>query len=50
VIQNTLEKEANLKDLVIKLLKDRNFSDSDMLESLFDEIKIELQNQQKYID
>jgi len=47
VIQNTLEKEDNLKDLVVKLLQDRNFSDSDTLESLFDEIKIELQNQQK---
>jgi len=50
VIQNTLEKEANLKDLVVKLLQDRNFSDFQMLESLFDEIKIELQNQQKNIN
>jgi hypothetical protein len=50
VIQNTLEKEANLKNLVVKLLQDGNFSDSDMLESLFDEIKTELQNQQKNIN
>ncbi|EIJ66755.1 hypothetical protein BD31_I0242 [Candidatus Nitrosopumilus salaria BD31] len=50
MIQNTLEKEANLKNLVVKLLQDGNFSDSDTLESLFDEIKVELQNQQKNIN
>ena len=45
--QSTFEKEAYLKDLVVKLLKDRNLSDFDMLDSLFDEVKQELQNQDK---
>ena len=49
VIQNTFEKEAHLKDLVVKLLQERNLSDFDMLDSLFAEIKEELQNQQKNI-
>jgi len=42
VNQTTFEKEAYLKDLVVKLLKDRNLSDYDMLDSLFEEIKQEL--------
>ena len=41
VNQTTFEKEAYLKDLVVKLLKDRNLSDYDMLDSLFEEIKQE---------
>ena len=48
--QNTLAKEAFLKDLVVKLLKDRNLSDFDMLDSLFEEIKQELQNQDKSLN
>ena len=50
VNQNTFEKEAHLKDLVVKLLKDRNLSDFDMLDSLFAEIKQELHNQDKVSD
>ena len=42
--QSALEKEAYLKDLVEKLLKDRNLSDFEMLDNLFEEIKQELQN------
>lgn len=41
VNETTFEKEAHLKDLVVKLLKDRNLSDYDMLDSLFEEIKQE---------
>ena len=48
--QKTFEKEAYLKDFVVKLLKDRNLSDYDMLDSLFEEIKQELQKQDKSID
>ena len=48
--QTTFEKEAYLKDLVVKLLKDRNLSDYDVLDSLFEEIKLELQNQVKSTD
>ena len=48
--QNTFEKEAYLKDLVVKLLKDRNLSDYDMLDNLFEEIKDELKNQNKSVD
>ena len=47
MIQSTLDKESYLKDLVVKLLRERNLSDYDMLDSLFDEIKQELQNQDK---
>ena len=47
VIQSTSEKETYLKDLVIKLLQERNLSNFDMLDSLFAEVKQELQNQQK---
>ncbi|MDH5431469.1 MAG: hypothetical protein OEW78_06270 [Nitrosopumilus sp.] len=42
-----MQKEAYLKDLVIKLLRERNFSDFDALDSLFKEVKQELQNQDK---
>jgi len=45
--QSTFEKESYLKDLVVKLLEDRNLSDYDILDSLFEEIKQELQNQDK---
>ena len=45
MIQTIFEKEAYLKDLVIKLLQEKNLSDYDMLDSLFAEIKQELQNQ-----
>ena len=48
--QKTFEKEAYLKDLVIKLLQEKNLSDYDMLDSLFAEIKQELQNQKKRLD
>jgi len=50
MIQNTSEKETYLKDLVIKLLQERNLSNFDMLDSLFAEVKHELQNQQKSIN
>jgi len=46
MIQSTLDKESYLKDLVVKL-RERNLSDFEMLDSLFDEIKQELQNQDK---
>ncbi len=36
------EKETHLKDLVIKLLEEKNFSDYDLLDSLFAEIKEEI--------
>ena len=36
------EKETQLKELVIKLLKEKNFSDYDLLDSLFAEIKEEI--------
>jgi len=48
--QSTFEKEDYLKNLVVKLLQDRNLSDYDMLDSLFEEIKQELQNQDKTLD
>ena len=41
---------AYLKDLVVKLLKDRNLSDYDMLDSLFEEIKHEFHNHVKPSD
>jgi hypothetical protein len=50
VNQSIFEKEVYLKDLVIKLLQDRNLSDYDMLDSLFEEVKQELQNQAKTQD
>jgi hypothetical protein len=44
VIQNTIdEKETHLKELVIKLLEEKNFSDYDLLDSLFAEVKQEIQ-------
>ncbi|MCV0430722.1 hypothetical protein [Nitrosopumilus sp.] len=43
--QNIFEKEAYLKDLVEKLLRNRNLSDFDTLNNLFEEIKKELKNQ-----
>ena len=48
--QNVLEKEAHLKELVIKLLEEKNLSDFELLDSLFDEIKEELQNNQKSLN
>ena len=50
MIQSTLDKEAHLKDLVVKLLREKNLSDFDMLDSLFEEVKQELQNQVKTAD
>ncbi|MBS3926060.1 MAG: hypothetical protein KGZ34_05150 [Nitrosarchaeum sp.] len=37
------EKEAYLKELVIKSLKEKNFSDHDLLDTLFAEVKKEIQ-------
>lgn len=37
------EKETQLKELVIKLLEEKNFSDYDLLNSLFAEVKQEIQ-------
>jgi hypothetical protein len=50
VNKTTFEKEAYLKDLVVKLLKDRNLSEYDKLDSLFEEIKQELHNHTKTSD
>lgn len=50
MIKSTLQKEDYLKDLVVKLLRERNLSNFDMLDSLFEEIKQELQNQDKISD
>ena len=50
MIQSTLDKEDHLKDLVVKLLREKNLSDFDMLDSLFEEVKQELQNQVKTAD
>ncbi|NND85983.1 MAG: hypothetical protein HKM23_01375 [Nitrosopumilus sp.] len=47
MIQSTSEKEDYLKDLVIKLLQEKNLNEFDKLESLFSEIKLELQTQEK---
>lgn len=43
MIQNVLEKEAHLKELVVKLLEENKLSDFELLDSLFGEIKEELQ-------
>ena len=44
VIQTSIdEKEMHLKELVIKLLEEKNFSDYDLLDSLFAEVKQEIQ-------
>ena len=37
------EKETHLKELVIKLLEAKNFSDYEVLDSLFTEVKQEIQ-------
>ncbi len=47
--QSVLEKEAQLKELVVKLLKEKDLSNFELLDSLFAEIKEELQNHQKNI-
>lgn len=44
--ENYITKEEHLKDLVVKLLKERNFSDLQLLDSLFAEIKEEFQAKQ----
>ncbi|MBI3254577.1 MAG: hypothetical protein HYZ55_01505 [Nitrosarchaeum sp.] len=41
------EKETHLKELVIKLLEEKNFSDYDLLDSLFAEVKEEIQKTHK---
>ncbi len=50
MIDSTSEKENYLKDLVIKLLHERKLSDFEMLDSLFEDLKHELENQQKNIN
>ena len=50
MIQNALAKEDNLKDLVVKLLQERNLSDFEMLDSLFTEVIQEFKNQHKFLD
>jgi len=48
MIQNSIdEKEMRLKELVIKLLEEKNFSDYDLLDSLFAEVKQEIQKTHK---
>lgn len=48
MIQNSIdEKETHLKELVIKLLEEKNFSDYDLLDSLFAEVKQEIQKTHK---
>jgi hypothetical protein len=37
------EKETHLKELVIKLLEEKNFSNYDLLDSLFADVKQEIQ-------
>ena len=49
MIQNALAKEDNLKDLVVKLLQERNLSDFEMLDSLFTEVIQEFKNQHKFL-
>ncbi len=41
------EKETQLKELVIKLLEEKNFSDYDLLDSLFAEVKQEIRKTYK---
>jgi len=44
VIPNSIdEKETHLKELVIKLLEEKNFSNYELLDSLFAEVKEEIQ-------
>ncbi len=45
VLENTLEKEDQLKDMVLELLKKRELSDFELLDALFSDIKKELENQ-----
>ena len=48
VIQNSLdEKEMHLKELVIKILEEKHFSDYAFLDSLFNEVKEEIQKTHK---
>lgn len=47
MIESISEKENYLKDLVLKLLRERNLSNFDMLDSLFAELKQELENPPK---
>ena len=49
MIQSALTKEDNLKDLVVKLLQERNLSDFEMLDSLFTEVIQEFKNQHKFL-
>ena len=46
VLENTLEKEDQLKEMVLDLLKKRDLSDFELLDALFSDIKKELKNQQ----
>lgn len=46
MLENTLEKEDQLKDIVLELLKNRDLSDFELLDSLFSDIKKELKNQE----
>lgn len=46
VLENTLEKEDQLKNIVLELLKNRDLSDFEMLDALFSDIKTELKNQE----
>ncbi|QUC64543.1 hypothetical protein NsoK4_08995 [Nitrosopumilus sp. K4] len=46
MIEKIIQKEEYLKELVIKLLQERNLSDFEQLDSLFSEIKEEF-NQNK---
>lgn len=44
MIPNSIdEKETHLKELVIKLLEEKNFSNYELLDSLFAEVKEEIQ-------
>ncbi|WP_299292809.1 hypothetical protein [Nitrosopumilus sp.] len=40
-----MEKEDQLKDMVLELLKKRELSDFELLDALFSDIKKELENQ-----
>jgi hypothetical protein len=44
VEKTTFQKEAHLKDLVVQLLHEKDFSNYDVLDSLFSEIKEEFQS------
>ncbi|WP_016939448.1 MULTISPECIES: hypothetical protein [Nitrosopumilus] len=47
MIQSVFEKETRLKELVVKLLEENKLSDFELLDSLFGEIREELQKHQK---